>query len=159
MRLISYSRTTRFKRAFWLAVPVLIGIVCIPSVLDGSLARKPVVSILPLFILGGFWTYFLRRSRVFRFVDEVFDCNDHLKVRRGDISEEVPFYNIAGVEVPDVKPNRIVIRLVTPNTFGSSIEFLPEYIPKTQIWSPAEMNRVATELRDRADRARAGRLV
>jgi hypothetical protein len=159
MRLISYARTPRFKRIFWLGAIALIGIVSVPSILDGSVTRNPLVSLTPLLILGGFWIYFLRRSGVFRLADEIFDCADHLKIRRGDLIEEVPFYNISGVDVSTGKPNRISIRFVTPNSFGSNMEFLPEYVPRTASWSIAEMNRVAAALRERADRARAARLV
>jgi hypothetical protein len=159
MQLISYSGTTRMKRAFCLGAIALIGIACVPSILDGSFVRNPVVNVVPILILGGFWAYFLNKSRVFRFADEILDCADHLKVRRGDISEEVQFHNISGVEVSIGKPNRISIRFVTPNRFGSNIEFLPEYLPKTMSWSTSEMDRVAAGLRERADRARAARLV
>jgi hypothetical protein len=159
MQLISYSGTTRMKRAFWLGAFVLIGIVCVPSILDGSFVRNPVVNIVPVLILGGFWVYFLNKSRVLRFADEIFDCVDHLKVKRGEISEEVQFYNISGVEVSIGRPNRISIRFVIPNRFGSNIEFLPGHIPKAMSWSTSEMDRVASALRDRADRARAARLV
>jgi hypothetical protein len=159
VRLISYSGTTRLKRAFWVGAIALIGIVCVPSILDGSFVREPVVNVVPILILGGFWVYFLNKSRVFRFADEILDCVDHLKVRRGDLSEEVQFYNISGVEVSIGKPNRIAIRFVIPNRFGSNIEFLPEYLPKTMSWSTLEMDRIAAALRDRADRARTARLV
>jgi hypothetical protein len=159
MRLISYSRISRFKRNFWLGAIALVGVVSVPSILDGSAARTPLLSLTPLLILGGFWIYFLRRSGVFRLADEVFDCSDHLKIRRGDLSEEVPFYNISGVDVSTGKPNRISIRFAIPSSFGSNIEFLPEYVSRAASWSLAEMHRVAATLRERADRARAARFV
>src|SRR5450755_1293143 len=99
MRLISYSGTTRLKRGFSLAAIALIGIACVPSILNGSFVRNPVVNVVPVLILGGFWVYFLKQSRVFHFADEILDCVDHLKVRRGCISEEIPFYNISGVDL------------------------------------------------------------
>ena len=136
----------------------MIAIASIPSILNGGLKRDFIVNLVPLCILGGFWFYFLRKSKVHLLADEVFDCDDHLTVRLGKMEESVPFSNIAVVDVSTSTLSRISMRLVSPIGLGGIIEFLPEYVPKSKPWSVAEMNRVAAELAARADRARSARV-
>jgi hypothetical protein len=157
VQLISYKGTSWIKRSFWLGAIAMIAIASIPPVFHGGLRRDFVESLVPVFILCAFWFYFLRKSKVHLLADEVFDCGDHLIVRRGKTEESVPFSNISAVGVSTNAMSGISMRLLSPMGLGETIEFLPAYVPKSKPWSVEEKNRVAAELGARADRARGGR--
>jgi len=60
------------------------------------------------------------------FADEVFDCGDHLLVRRGEVEEKVPLTNILRVsESPFGESLRIVVHLMVPGRLGRFIAFMP----------------------------------
>lgn len=69
MKVISFKNTTLFKRGLWLSAAALIACVAAPSVASGALWQNPVVNMVPLFILAGFWAYFLHNLHVHRLAD------------------------------------------------------------------------------------------
>src|ERR1700692_8571 len=98
MQVISFKDTTLYKRGFWLSAAALVAAVAAPSVVDGSLFAQPIVPIVPLCVLIGVWIYFLQRAGFFSIADEVVDCGEALKVRRGRTEIEIPLSAFASAE-------------------------------------------------------------
>jgi hypothetical protein len=144
-----------FKRGVWLTAAALIAFAVTPSLLDGSLQQNPASSLFVVGILCTFFVYFLRKTQIHRLADEVMDCDDHLKVRRGRTEETIRFSNIATAEVSTSSGiHRITVRLREPTKLGARIEFLPQ----ASLWSNLSgVKRVAAGLTDRANLAKDGR--
>jgi len=155
MRVISFRNTVLFKRGIWLTAAALIAFAVTPSALDGSLWQNPASSLVAVGILGAFFGYFLRKTHIHRLADEVMDCDDHLKVRRGRTEEIIRFSNITTADVTTSGGiHRITVRLRQPTGLGAQIEFLPQ----ASLWSNLSgVKRVAAGLTDRATQARDGR--
>jgi len=127
VQVISFKDTILYKRGFWLSAAALVAAVAAPSLMDGSIFNRPIVHIVPLCILIGFWIYFLQNGRFFSIADEVADCGDHLKVRRGRTEIVVPFSTIASAEVStDFRTHRITIHLRERTKIGNRIDFWPQ---------------------------------
>jgi hypothetical protein len=152
MRVISFRNTVLFKRGIWLTAAALIVFAVTPSALDGSLWQNPESSLFAVGILGGFFVYLLRKTPIHRLADEVLDCDDHLKVRRGRKEEIIRFSNIAAADVStSAGIHRITVRLRQPTKLGGQIEFLPQ----ASLWSNLSgVKRVAAGLTDRANQAK-----
>jgi hypothetical protein len=155
MRVISFKNTVLFKRGIWLTAGALIAIAVTPSVLDGSLWHNPASSLFAVGILCAFFVYFLRKTQIHRIADEVTDCEDHLKVRRGRTAETIRFSNISTADVSTSGGmHRIRIHFRQPTKLGAQIEFLPQ----ASLWSNLSgVNRVAAGLTDRAKQAEGRR--
>jgi hypothetical protein len=154
MRLLSFKNTRLFKRGIWLSAAALIACVAIPFVLDAGSRRTSFANLFGLCALCVFIAYFIWNARIHRLVDEVLDCEDHLKVRRGSREEVVQFSNIAAAEVSiSVGIHRITLRLHESTKLGRQIDFLPQ----ASLWSsPAGVQRVAASLSARASQAAKG---
>jgi hypothetical protein len=151
LQVISFKSTALFKRGIWLSAAALIACVAAPFVLDGSLWRNPVPHLFGACALGALFVYFLRRTQIHRLADEVIDCEDHLKIRRGRTVDTVPFSHISAADVSSGSGiHRITIHLRSPAKRGAKIEFLPQ----ASLWSnlPA-VQRVAANLTNRASQA------
>ena len=157
VRVISFKNTILLKRGVWLTAAALIAFVVTPSVLDGSLQQNPASSLFAPGILCAFFALFLRKTQIHRLADEVMDCDDHLKVRRGRTEETIRFSNIATADVSTSSGlHRITVRLRQPTKLGAQIDFLPQ----ASLWSNLTgVKRVATSLTDRANQAKDGRTV
>ena len=132
VKVISFKDTILYKRGIWLSAAALVAAVAAPSVVDGSILSQPIVHIVPLCILIGFWIYFLQRGRFFGIADEVADCGGHLRVRRARSEVVIPFSAIASAEVATVfRMHRITIRLRERTKIGSRIDFWPQ----ASLWS------------------------
>ena len=150
MRVISFKNTPLFKRGIWLSAAALIAFVAAPSALAGDLWRNPLptciaVGILCAALMGFFW-----KTQVHRLADEVLDCGDCLKVRRGRKEQNIPFSNVSAAQVSSSGGfHRITVRLHARSELGSRIEFLPQ----ASLWSnlPA-IKSLAQDLNDRASR-------
>jgi hypothetical protein len=155
MRVISFTNTSLFKRGIWLTAAALIAFAVTPSVLDGSLRENPASSLVAVGILCAFFVYFLRKTHIHLLADEVMDCDDHLKVRRGRTEEIIRFSNIATAGVSTSSGiHRITVRLRQPAKLGGQIEFLPQ----ASLWSNLSgVKRVAAGLTERANQANDGR--
>jgi hypothetical protein len=155
MRVISFTNTSLFKRGIWLTAAALIAFAVTPSVLDGSLRENPASSLVAVGILCAFFVYFLRNTHIHLLADEVMDCDDHLKVRRGRTEEIIRFSNIATADVSTSSGiHRITVRLRQPAKLGGKIEFLPQ----ASLWSNLSgVKRVAAGLTERANQANDGR--
>jgi len=155
MQVISFKNTLLFKRGIWLSAAALIAFVVAPSALNGGLWRNPVPNWGAVCILGGFLLYFLRKTQIHRLADEVVDCEDHLKVRRGNTEAIIPFSNVSVADVSSSSGlHRITVRLYEPTKLGGQIEFLPQ----ASLWSNlSAVKRVAASLTDRANQAGSGR--
>jgi hypothetical protein len=151
MQVISFKNTVLFKRGIWLSAAALIACVAAPSVLDGDLRQNPAPSLFAVAIVGAFFVYFLKRTQIHRLADEVQDCGDHLRVRRGRTETMIRFSNIAIVDVAiGCGIPRITVRLLNPMKLGGRVEFLPQ----GSLWSRvSRVKRVAADLTDRAHQA------
>jgi hypothetical protein len=92
--------------------------------------------------------YFFWRTQMHRLADEVLDCQDSLKVRRGRLEETIPLSNVSGAEVLSRGGfHRITVRLRKRSKLGQQIDFLPQ----ASLWSnlPA-IKSVALNLTERA---------
>jgi hypothetical protein len=143
------------KRGVWLTAAALVAFVVTPSALDGSLQKNPSSSVFAVGILCAFFVYFLWKTQIHRLADEVMDCDDHLKVRRGRTEETIRFSNIATADVSTSSGiHRITVRLRQPTKLGARIEFLPQ----ASLWSNLPgVKRVTAGLTDRANQAQGGR--
>jgi len=153
MQVISFKNTTLFKRGIWLSAAALIAFAAAPSALNGDLWRNPVPSAIAISLLCAALAYFFWKTQMHRLADEVFDCQDSLKVRRGRIEETVPLSNVSVAEVLSSGGfHRITVRLRERSKLGRQIDFLPQ----ASLWSnlPA-IRSVALSLTERANQARA----
>jgi hypothetical protein len=153
MQALSFKNTPLFKRGLWLSAAALTACVAVPLLLDSDLRRDPLPNLSGVCVLGLFFGYFLWKARLHRLADEVIDCDDHLKVRRGRTEEIIHFSNIAGVEVSTgAGIHRFTVRLREPTRSGLQMEFLPQ----ASLWAnPSGLQRVAANLTERANRAKS----
>jgi hypothetical protein len=154
MKVISFKNTVLFKRGIWLSGAALLACVATPSILDGSLWRNPEPALFAMCVLGAFELYFLKKTQIYRLVDEVVDCEDHLEVRRGKTEEIIPFSNISTADVLSGGGiHRIAVHLRESTKLGAQIDFLPQ----ANLWSnlPA-IKTVAIGLSERANHAKYG---
>jgi hypothetical protein len=154
VRLLSFKNTRLFKRGIWLSAAALIACVAVPFVLDAGLRRNPFPNLFGVCALCALLAYFIWNARIHRLADEVLDCEDRLKVRRGRREEMILFSNIAATDVSvSDGMHRITLRLREPTKLGRQIEFLPQ----ASLWSsPAGIQRVARNLAARANQAATG---
>jgi hypothetical protein len=154
MQVISFKNSGLFKRGMWLTAAALIAFVVLPAALDGSLVGNPIPHVFAVGVLVVCWVIFFWKTQIHRVADEVVDCGDHLRVRRGRLEEDIPFSKISLVEMSThVGIHRITVRLRELTRFGSRIEFLPQ----ASLWSNlAGVQRVASGLAERAKQARGG---
>lgn len=151
MRAISFKHTALFKRGIWLSAIALILFVGAPAVLNGDLWRNPLPSAIAIGILCAALSYFFWNTQMHRLADEVLDCGDRLKVRRGRIEETIPLSQVAVAEVSSSGGfHRITLRLKERSkAFGERLEFLPQ----ASLWSNlAALKGLAEELSERAQR-------
>jgi hypothetical protein len=151
---ISFKNTALFKRGIWLSAAALIVFVAAPSALNGDMWRNPLPSAIAVGILCAALSYFFWKTQMHRLADEVLDCRDSLKVRRGKVEDTVPFSKIAAVEVSSSGGfHRITVRLRERSKFGSRVEFLPQ----ASLWSNLTAIRgLAENLSERAQRQSLG---
>jgi len=157
MQVISFKNTALFRRGIWLTAAALIACVTAPFAADGSLWRNPLPNAIAVGALCLFLGVFLWRAQIHRLADEVIDCVDSLRVRRGAREAVVPMANIAAAHVSTGSGlHRITVRLREPTKLGSIIEFLPQ----ASLWSnlPA-VQRLAAELAERGNQAKGARTV
>jgi hypothetical protein len=148
MQAISFKNTRLFKRGIWLSAAALLAFVAAPSAVDGELWRNPVPSAIAIGLLCAALVYFFWRTQIHRLADEVLDCQDSLKVRRGRLEETIPLSNVSGAEVTSRGGfHRITVRLRERSKLGRQIDFLPQ----ASLWSslPA-IKSVALNLTERA---------
>jgi hypothetical protein len=148
MQAISFKNTRLFKRGIWLSAAALIAFVAAPSAVDGNLWRNPMPSAIAIGLLCATLVYFFWKTQTHRLADEVLDCQDSLKVRRGRIEETIPLSNVSNAEVTSRGGfHRITVRLRERSKLGRQIEFLPQ----ASLWSnlPA-IKSVALSLTERA---------
>jgi hypothetical protein len=151
VRAISFKNTALFKRGIWLSAIALLLLVAAPSMVSGNLWSDPLPSAIASGILCAAFVYFFWNTQMHRLADEVLDCGDRLKVRRGRLEESIPLAQIAAVEVTSRSGfHRITLRLKEHSKlFGARIEFLPQ----ASLWSNlAALKGVAQDLSERAHR-------
>jgi hypothetical protein len=149
---ISSSRTGFEKRV----VPVVVvGAVVIGSV--ALAATRPIAEswwALSMALLFTVVFALLFRLRVWPLADEVFDCEDHLLVRRRGEEQRLRFADITGVALSrSGKSHRMTLRLAREGPFGDKIAFL---VPKSAFYNPFSRDALERELAERAQAARAG---
>jgi hypothetical protein len=148
MQAISFKNTRLFKRGIWLSAAALIAFVAAPSAVDGELWRNPVPSAMAIGLLCAALAYFFWRTQMHRLADEVLDCQDSLKVRRGRLEETIPLSNVSGAEVSSGGGfHRITVRLHKRSKLGGQVDFLPQ----ASLWSNlSAIKGVALNLTERA---------
>jgi len=145
---ISFKNTALFKRGIWLSAAALGLFVAGPAALNGSLWRNPMPSAIAGGILCAALVYFFWKTQIHSLADEVLDCGDGLKVRRGRVEDAIPLSKISSVDVSSSGGfHRITVRLRERSKLGNRIEFLPQ----ASLWSnlPA-IRAVAQGLAERA---------
>ena len=110
----------------------------------------------PIFLLFPFALalvgYAMAKRLYWKLADRVYDCGDHLVVRKGRDEERIQLSEIVGVEKSLItNPQRITLRLARPHKLGSAIAFAP-VTPLT--FNPFAKNRVVEDLIARVDQAR-----
>jgi hypothetical protein len=110
--------------------------------------RTPLPSAIPLGFLCAALIYFFWNTQMHRLADEVLDCGDRLKVRRGRVEETIPLSQVSAAEVSSSGGfHRITIRLRTAAQLGNRIEFLPQ----ASLWSNiGAIKNLALDLTERA---------
>jgi hypothetical protein len=148
MQAISFKNTRLFKRGIWLSAAALIAFVAAPSAVDGELWRNPVPSAIAIGLLCAALVYFFWKTQMHRLADEVLDCQDSLKVRRGRLEETIPLSSVSSAEVLSRGGfHRIAVRLHERTKLGRQIDFLPQ----ASLWSNlAAIKTVALSLTERA---------
>jgi hypothetical protein len=148
VQVISFKDTILYKRGIWLSAAALVAAVAAPSVIDGRIFNEPIVQIVPICILIGFWIYFLQKARLFSIADEVVDCGDHLKVRRAGTEVVIHFSAIASAEVTtDFRIHRITVHLRERTKIGNRIDFWP----RASLWGNIfAVQQLALSLAERA---------
>jgi hypothetical protein len=152
VRAISFKSTALFKRGIWLSAIALILFVAAPAALNGNLWRDPLPSGIAIGILCAALIYFFWNTQMHRLADEVLDCGDRLKVRRGRVEETVPLSQVSTAEIASSGGfHRITLHLKERSkSFGERIEFLPQ----ASLWSNlAALKGLAQDLNERAQRA------
>jgi len=151
VRVISFKNTVLFKRGIWLSAIALILFVAAPSALNGDLWKNPLPSAIAIGLLCAALIFFFWNTQMHRLVDEVLDCGDRLKLRRGRVEETMLLSQILAVEVSSSGGfHRITLRLKERSKmFGNRIEFLPQ----ASLWSNlAALKALAQDLSERARR-------
>jgi hypothetical protein len=154
MQVISFKNTGLLKRGVWLSAVTLAAYSATPSVLTGDLWRRPVLSLVPMCVVIGFFLYLLRKTAFHRIADRVVDCVDYLEVRLGRADEVISFSNITTAEVSThLGLHWITVRLRTPARLGDRIDFLPQ----ASLWGNlSAVEQVAIRLASRARLAGGG---
>jgi hypothetical protein len=149
VKAISFKNTALFKRGIWLSAAALVVFVVAPAALNGSLWRNPLPSAIAGGILLAALVYFFWKTQIHSLADEVLDCGDSLKVRRGRTEEAIPLSKISAVDVSSSGGfHRITVRLRERSKLGNRIEFLPQ----ASLWS--NLPAISTVARGLAERAR-----
>jgi len=117
---------------------------------NGVAAKDPSALFIPvMMLLGGI---FFMRVYAAPLADEVYDCGDHLLVRKDRQEERVPLADIINVNANlAVKPARITLTLARPGRFGAEVSFAP---PPQFNLSPFARSGIADELIARINAAR-----
>jgi hypothetical protein len=142
VKAISFRNTVLFKRGIWLSAAALGVFVFAPAALNGNLWRNPLPSAIAGGILCAALLYFFWKTQIHSLADEVLDCGDSLKVRRGRTEDAIPLSGISAVEVSSSGGfHRITVRLRERSKLGGRIEFLPQ----ASLWSNLPAIRALAE--------------
>ena len=116
-----------------------------------SIFNQPLVHMVPICTLIGFWIYFLQAGRFFSIADEVVDCGDYLEVRRARTEVKIPFSSISAAEVSTTyRMHRITVYLREQTKLGARVDFWPQASHWGNLFA---VQQVAIDLTDRARRA------
>jgi hypothetical protein len=154
VKVISFRETVLFKRGVVLSVLALIVCTATPAFAGAGPALIP--SLAATGAMAAVCAYFVYRTRMLALVDEVMDCEDHLKVRRGRREVTIPMSGIRGAEISSAAGiHRITLRLRAAGELGGTLDFLPQ----ASLWSNRPvLNAMAGELTARARQADPGGL-
>jgi hypothetical protein len=109
------------------------------------------IALLPLAIMAVFG-FIVMRFFVWDLADAVYDCGDHLLVRKGNREARIPLGDVMNVNSTTMSnPSRVTLRLVRPCPLGSIIVFSPK---ANRTLNPFAKNAVAENLLERAYSAR-----
>lgn len=119
---------------------------------NGALQKAPFFLIVIAALgVGG---YFFTRQSQQNLVDEVDDGGQYLVLRKGGEEDTVLLSNITSVNFSTDRRGampRITLTLASPSKFGNVVVFAP---PPQFYWSYPHTNKIADDLRARAEKAR-----
>ena len=138
------------KRVFPTAWFGILGLVVAMTAWRGSVIEVLLSLVVTSAMAGA--GYLVFRRILWDLADEVYDCEDHLLVRKSGLEERVPIRNLKNVSYTMSNPPRIVLRLITPGHFGSEIAFVP--VDKRGLL-PSSSNAVADDLIERTFHSRS----
>jgi hypothetical protein len=153
MQQISSRSLYLYKRvfpAFWFGVLALF----LVGPILGHAPKPPIqffFAPLVMAVIG----YVVMKKLVWDLADQVFDCGDHLLVKRRGEEDIVPLGNIMNVSASLLmRPPRVTLNLVNPGKFGTEINFSP--VTPFSL-NPFAKNAVVDDLITRAYKARVMR--
>ena len=155
MKKISSAWTFFFKRVFPVAWFGFLALFLVTTLATEAAMDEPMLLAVPaLMAIVGFA---VMKTTIWNLADEVYDCGDFLRVRKGAEEEAVPLSNIMNISASlTTNPPRVILRLAKPSRFGDEIAFLPEVGLRL---NPFARLPVVDDLIVRADRARSRRVV
>jgi hypothetical protein len=150
---ISSRMTYFYKRIFPLLWIGFIAVFAGLSLSGGAAGRDlPFIVIPCVMVAVGFVVF---RRMIWSLADEVFDAGDALVVRKGGYDERIPLSGIMNVSTAlYTNPQLITLRLLRPGRFGAELAFMPATGLRI---NPFARNKIADDLAERVDRARATR--
>ena len=101
-----------------------------------------------VFFSVGFWTHFDQA------MDEVYDCDDSLLLRRKGIEERIKLTGIRSIEIVYGSPPRIILHLQKAGSFGAQPWFFPPNEPYPAHRFAERNNDVYDDLLERVNRTR-----
>jgi uncharacterized membrane protein YobD (UPF0266 family) len=134
----------------------LLGLLLVLLLMSGAYETSPML-LVGVGVMAVYGVCSMRTSRG-DCVDDVFDCGDHLLVKKSGEEDTIPFSNIINVNFSKNPQNisaQITLRLASPGKFGIEISFAPP--PKIYLGFPPS-NEIAEDLLVRAEKARRGSL-
>ena len=155
MKKISSNWTWFLKRVFPVAWFGFLAVFLVSTLATEGAADDIILVAAPIVmaIIG----FLVMKSAIWNLADEVYDCGDFLRVRKGAEEDAVPLSNIMNISASlSTNPPRVTLRLAKPSRFGDEIVFLPEVGLRLNLFARLP---VVDDLIVRADRARSRRIV
>jgi hypothetical protein len=134
MRRISTPYTSSIKIGSYVFFG-LVGLLFVLLLMSGAYETSPML-LVAVGVMAVYGVCSMQSSRR-DCVDDVFDCGDHLLVKKSGEEERVLLSNIVNVNFsknPQNMSARITLRLASPGKFGTEISFAPP--PKLYIGFP-----------------------
>jgi hypothetical protein len=121
--------------------------------MGGGWQKEPGFLVVPCVMAVAGWVFM--KVALNDLVDEVYDCGDHLVVRKRGEEEKIPLSEIINVNFAMTQqPARITLTLARPGKFGPAISFA---LPPKIYLSPLPRSEIAEDLIARVHAVRSRR--